>query len=278
MCVQPHTSPQAGGLEDLRTSQASICSPLCPHPSFLLLLHHCRARSAPSPLDKSFCSRLIPLMQTETTRGPLSTPPTAWKASLLRVEVKIQCRSPTPFPHLPPCNGRSLHSAPCSLLSLALYGSVIPAPPGVQICCFPYRLGSLSPQSSLSTPLVTFLQPISQSQVFWFPAQRTLSSWEEAPDWHQAWGSGNAYGRGREGEGLLGTSGLPTVPRVCGFMAVASSCLPGACLLGTQPKGQVIVLSILSTGTLKNPAPASQLEEDTASEEDQLPLQLLKSQ
>uniref|UniRef100_G1LDQ7 Transient receptor potential cation channel subfamily V member 2 n=1 Tax=Ailuropoda melanoleuca TaxID=9646 RepID=G1LDQ7_AILME len=45
--------------------------------------------------------------------------------------------------------------------------------------------------------------------------------------------------------------------------------LPTVC---EEPSGPAV------PGTLKNPAPASQLEEDTASEEDQLPLQLLKSQ
>ncbi|XP_059004103.1 transient receptor potential cation channel subfamily V member 2 isoform X2 [Mustela lutreola] len=45
--------------------------------------------------------------------------------------------------------------------------------------------------------------------------------------------------------------------------------LPSLC---EEPSGPAV------PGTLKNPAPASQVEEDTASEEDQLPLQLLKSQ
>ncbi|XP_025719730.1 transient receptor potential cation channel subfamily V member 2 isoform X2 [Callorhinus ursinus] len=45
--------------------------------------------------------------------------------------------------------------------------------------------------------------------------------------------------------------------------------LPTVC---EEPSGPAV------PGTLKNPAPASQLEEDTVSEEDQLPLQLLKSQ
>lgn len=60
-------------------------------------------------------------------------------------------------------------------------------------------------------------------------------------------------------------------------MAVASSCFPGACLLETHPKGQATVLFIPFTGTMKNPALTSQPGEESASEGDQLPLQLLES-
>ena len=80
---------------------------------------------------------------------------------------------------------------------------------------------------------------------------------------------------GGECREMAGDSGLPALHKVCGFMAVAY--FSGACLLGTQPKGQGTVLSILFTGSIRNPVLASQPEEDTASEDDQLPLQLLKS-
>lgn len=60
-------------------------------------------------------------------------------------------------------------------------------------------------------------------------------------------------------------------------MAVASSCVPSTCLLGTHTEGQVTVRFILFTGSMKDPALASQPEEDSALEEDHLPLQLLES-
>lgn len=51
----------------------------------------------------------------------------------------------------------------------------------------------------------------------------------------------------------------------------------GCGLLGTRPKAQATALFIPFTGIVKNPALASQPEEETASEEDHLPLQLLES-
>lgn len=61
------------------------------------------------------------------------------------------------------------------------------------------------------------------------------------------------------------------------FMVVVSSRFPSTCLLGTHTKGQVTVVLIPFTGTVKNPALASQPGEDSALEEDHLPLQLLES-
>lgn len=121
--------------------------------------------------------------------------------------------------------------------------------------------------SELPEPLLlTSLQLFSKSQVSWFLPQGTLNFWEEFR---------KCLWKGEVERGIVGDFGITRCTQSmcfhdCGRLLFV--------LLGIQPKGQDTVLSVLFTGTLKNPAPASQVEEDTASEEDQLPLQLLKSQ
>lgn len=52
---------------------------------------------------------------------------------------------------------------------------------------------------------------------------------------------------------------------------------PGACLLGTHPKGQATVVFIPFIGATKNLALNSQHSEDSAVEDDHMPLQPLES-
>lgn len=80
---------------------------------------------------------------------------------------------------------------------------------------------------------------------------------------------------GRQREGLLGTSESPAVT---GHDVVSWLGPPPVSLAlaswGHTPKAQVTVLFIPFIGTMKNPA---QPREDSALEEDHLPLQLLES-
>ena len=159
------SQPGAEYYQDLSGSH----SLLCPQPSCLQLLHHCKAPSAPSPSGKSSCSMLSPqcsqkLHKARPVRLPLSGRPHPPGG---RHIAEVQ---PVSHTSVPPCASQSPHTAPCSLCP-----SVIPAPYGCPNLPCLQAASLFSPLSSLDT-YFSLPSGSSSRQVFQILTKKAVTS------------------------------------------------------------------------------------------------------